>query len=148
MGNNENSNTLVKAHWSLWVVGLIAFVWHGLGLLNFGMQLNPEMLAHMPDSHRAIAESRPMWVTIVFALSVINGTIGGVQLLLKMKAASSSFLFALIAAVVAVFHATFFGNAWSLFNPAEILMAIIGPLLAGLFFLLYSISAKRKGWIG
>lgn len=148
MSNDENSSPLTKAHWSLWVVGLIAFVWHGLGFLNFVMQLNPEMLAHMPDSHRAIAESRPTWVTIVFALSVVNGTIGGVQLLLKMKAASSSFLFALIAAAVAVFHATLFGNAWSLFSPLEILMAIIGPLLVGVFFLWYSILAKRKGWIG
>ena len=42
-------------------------------MLNLAMQFNPNVLAQMPDSHRAIAESRPTWVTILFALSVVNG---------------------------------------------------------------------------
>ena len=147
MKNNNEGSTLNKAHWSLWIVGLTAFIWHGLGLFNLAMQLNPNVLTQMPDSHRAIAESRPMWVTIVFALSVVNGTIGGVQLLLKMKFALSSFLIALLAAVVAILHAIIKGNALSIFSPFEISLAIIAPLIAGLFFLWYSIKANKKLWI-
>ena len=147
MKNNNDSNMLKKAHWSLWVVGLAAFIWHGLGLFNLAMQLNPDVLTHMPDSHRAIAESRPVWVTIVFALSVLNGAIGGVHLLLKMKFASSSFLISLLAAVVAILHAIIKGDALSIFSPFEISMAIIGPLIAGGGFLWYSIKAKKKLWI-
>jgi len=147
MNNNTDGSTLNKAHWSLWVVGLTAFIWHGLGLLNLAMQLNPDVLAHMPDSHRTIAESRPVWITVVFALSVVNGTIGGAQLLLKRKFALSSFLISLLAAVVAILHAIIKGNALSIFSPFEILMAIVGPLIAGLFFIWYSIKAKKKIWI-
>ena len=147
MKNNNEGSTLNKAHWSLWVVGLTAFIWHGLGLFNLAMQLNPNVLAQMPDSHRVIAESRPIWVTIVFALSVLNGAIGGIHLLLKMKFASSSFLISLLAAIVAILHATIKGNALSIFSPFEISLAIIGPLIAGLFFLWYSIKANKKLWI-
>ena len=147
MNNNNDRSTLNKAHWSLWVVGLAAFIWHGLGLFNLAMQLNPDVLTHMPDSHRAIAESRPVWVTIVFALSVLNGAIGGVHLLLKMKFASSSFLISLLAAVVVILHAIIKGNALSIFSPFEISMSIIGPLIAGGFFLWYSTKAKKKLWI-
>ena len=147
MNNNNETSVLNKAHWSLWGVGLAAFIWHGLGLFNLAMQLNPDVLTHMPDSHRAIAESRPIWVTIVFALSVLNGAIGGVHLLLKMKFASSSFLISLLAAVVVILHAIIKGNALSIFSPFEISLAIIGPLIAGLFFLWYSIKAKKKFWI-
>jgi len=147
MTNSDTGKQLSGTHWSLWVVGLLAIIWHGLGCMNFFMQLNPEMLAQMPESHRSIAESRPVWATAAFAISVFCGVIGGVLLLLKKRAAISMFLLSLIGAIVATVQGVTMGGALSLFGPAEIAMAVLGPLVLGIFLVWFAKAASSKGWI-
>jgi len=55
MSNSTLSNPTSKPGALLWIVGIIALVWHGMGSMNLMMQLSPEMLVKMPESHQAIA---------------------------------------------------------------------------------------------
>jgi len=143
----DHTSKTIRAHWSLWLVGLIAILWHGLGCMNFIMQLNPEMLAQMPDSHKKIAESRPVWVTAAFALSVFSGVVGGLLLLFRKKTAIALFVVSLIGAIVATIHGVVVGGALSLFSPAQIALAIAGPILFGLFLIWFSRMASSNLWI-
>ncbi len=119
--------------WMIWVVGLVALIWHGLGCLNFVMQLNPEALLQMPESHRAIAEQRPFWATAAFGLSVFTGVSGALLLLLRRRSAFSLFVISLIGAVIATFHGVTMANALSVFSPVEILFGVVGPIVLGVF---------------
>ena len=70
-------------HWSFWVIGAVALIWNGMGAINYGMQMNPDMLASYRESERAIIEGRPAWATAGFAFAVFGGTLGSVLLLLR-----------------------------------------------------------------
>jgi len=133
--------------WSLCVVGALAVLWHGMGWINFFMQQNPGTFAQLPESHQAIAESRPVWVTFAFALSFVTGILGGITLLMNYNGAVAMFYLSLLGALVATIHGIAIGNALNLFTPFEIVLALIGPVLVGICFFWYAKKAESNGWI-
>ena len=72
-----------RLHWSFWVIGTVTLIWNLMGVINFFMQMNPDVLAAYRESERALIESRPSWATIAFALAVFGSVIGCVLLLLR-----------------------------------------------------------------
>jgi len=65
-----------KIHWSFWLISGLAFVWNAMGILNFFVQMVPEIVKTFPESHQAIINGRPVWATLGFAIAVFGGTIG------------------------------------------------------------------------
>lgn len=59
LGDAMNDKAVGGVHWSFWLIGVIALIWHAMGAMNFVMQLNPAAVAEYPESHRAIIEGRP-----------------------------------------------------------------------------------------
>ena len=53
------NKSLVKPHWSFWVVCVIALIWNAMGCMNFIMQMNPETVANFPESAKSLIASRP-----------------------------------------------------------------------------------------
>ena len=51
-------------HRSFWLIGAVALVWNAMGVVNIFMQMNPDVLATYPESHRAIVASRSGWTAI------------------------------------------------------------------------------------
>ena len=88
-----------KPHWSFWVIGALALLWHGMSIMNFVMQLDPETVATMPENYQAIVESRPAWATAAFGIAAFGGAIGSLLLLLRNRAASRLFVVSLVAAL-------------------------------------------------
>ena len=68
-----NTSSGGKVHWSFWLIGVVALVWHVMGGINFFMQMNADMVASFPQTHRAIIEGRPVWATGGFAVAVFGG---------------------------------------------------------------------------
>jgi len=148
---NDNTVSVPKVagiHWSFWIIGIVAILWNLMGCLNFYMQMNADALAKMPESHRAIAESRPLWATAGFALSVFAGVLGGVLMLLKKSLAHYAFVASLIGSIVTMFHALIMGGIATRFGPFELVLGIAMPLILGLFFVWYTKKAQRRGLIG
>ena len=138
-----NNKTIGSVHWSFWVIGVVALIWHILGLMNFVMQMNTETITGRPESYRAVIENRPAWATAAFAIAVFGGAIGSVLLLLRKSAATYLFVASLVGVIVQVFP--FVGN------PDVQLGIWVGSLMSlvvAAFFIWYSnFYAKRKGWI-
>ena len=95
----------------------------------------------MADSHRAIAEQRPVWVTAAFAISVFSGVLAAFLLLMKKSACVPLFVVSLTGALVATLHGVLMGGTLSLFTPIEIALAVAGPIVFGLFMVWY---ARRR----
>jgi hypothetical protein len=72
-------------HWSFWAIGAVALVWNLMGVMNYLAQMNADVLAAMPESHRAIIEGRPAWATGGFAIAVFGGALGCILLLLCLS---------------------------------------------------------------
>lgn len=136
-----------KVHWSFWLVGVFTLIWSLLGTMNFFMQLNPEMLATMPENHRAIAENRPAWVTAAFGLAVFGGSLGSLLLLLRRRIALPVFVAAFIGVLLAMAHALFLMNIPLGYSAGEIVLAVILPIIVAGFLVWYGRFADRRGWL-
>jgi len=137
-----SEKTGVVVHWSFWVIGVVGLLFNLMGCFNYISQMNAENVASMPETYRAIVESRPAWGTGAFAVAVFGGAIGCLLLLLRKSVAIYVLALALAAAVVA--QIPFLGMAEF---PAEAWIGWLSQLVVGAFLIWYAKHAERKGWI-
>jgi hypothetical protein len=142
-----NDKTVGGAHWSFWAIGVVALIWNVMGVLNFFMQMNAEVLASFPESHRAIIEGRPAWASGGFAIAVFGGALGCLLLLLRKSVAYYLFIASLLGVIVTMTHTLGIASSTIDFSPVEISMMILMPLVAAAFLIWYSKQAESKGWI-
>lgn len=135
-----------SVHWSFWVIGALALVWNGMGVLNYLMQTNPDALAAMPEAQRAMIESRPSWATWAFAVAVFAGTIGCLLLLLRKSTAYYLFIVSLIGMIVHI--ASYFGNSGTDgdLGASQMILYAAMPLVVSILLIWYSARANKNGW--
>ena len=142
-----NDNTVGGVHWSFWAIGAVALIWNVVGVINFFMQMNPDVLAAYRESERAIVEGRPAWATVAFAIAVFGGALGCLLLLLRKSAAYYLFIASLLGVIVTVTHTLGMAGSTIDLTPFEISGYILMPLAVAAFLIWYSKQAKSKGWI-
>ena len=142
-----NDETAGRVHWSFWAIGAVTLIWNVMGVINFFMQMNADALASFPESHRAIIEGRPAWATGAFAIAVFGGALGCLLLLLRKSAAYYLFIASLLGVIVQLIHTLGIARSTINFNPLDILMIILMPLVVAAFLIWYSKRAESKGWI-
>jgi hypothetical protein len=139
--------TVRGVHWSFWAIGAVALIWNVLAAINFFVQMNADMVAAMPATHRAIIEGRPTWATGGFAIAVFGGALGCLLLLLRRSAAYYLFIASLLGVIVTMTHTVGIAGSTIDFSPFEILVMILMPLVVAAFLIWYSKQAQIKGWI-
>jgi hypothetical protein len=142
-----SDETAGRIHWSFWAVGTVALIWNAMGVMNFFMQMNPDALAAMSQSQRAIVASRPPWATGAFAIAVFVGSTGCLLLLLRKSAATHLFVVSLIAMILHMIPYLDMSGLTIKFGPMEISMFILMPLAVAAFLTWYAKLARSKGWI-
>lgn len=142
-----NEQTSTKVHWSFWLIGVVALLWHVGGSLNYLMQTNPEVVMKFPETHRAIIEGRPAWATGGFAIGVFGGALASLLLLLRKKAAIYWFIMSLIGIVATMIHTISIVNSEVTFHPSEIFIMVALPVLVTVSLIWYSNQARKKMWI-
>lgn len=142
-----NDETASGIHWSFWIIGAVALIWNVMGVMNFFMQMNADAIAAMPETHRAIIESRPAWATGGFAVAVFCGALGCLLLLLRKSAAFYLFIASLLGVIVTMVHTLDVAVSTINFAPFEIFMMILSPVVVAALLIWYSKRAERKGWI-
>ena len=138
---NDESNSGV--HWSFWLIGAIALIWNAMGVVNYFMQMNPDVLELYRESERAIIEGRPAWATGAFAIAVFGGTLGSLLLLLRKSAATYLFIASLLGVIGTMIHTLGVGVEFGL---GEMLGIILMPLAVAAFLTWYSRHAEGKDW--
>jgi hypothetical protein len=71
-----NDKTVGGIHWSFWIISVVTLIFNVMGVINYFVQMNPDMLASFPESYRPIIEGRPAWATAAFAIAVFGGSLG------------------------------------------------------------------------
>jgi hypothetical protein len=129
-------------HWNFWFITAVMLIWNAMGVVNFFVQMDPDVLAMYRESERAIIEGRPVWATGGFALAVFGGTLGCLLLLLRKSAAYYLFIASLIGVVVTMTHTLGVGVDFG-----EIVGIVLMPLVVAVFLVWYSKRAEGRGWI-
>ena len=138
-----NDETVRRVHWSFWLIGVVTLVWNVGGVINFLVQMNPEMLDAFRESERAIIEGRPAWATAAFAIAVFGGALGCLLLLFKKSVATYAFIASLLGVIVTMIHTL---GVDIEFGLGEILGIILMPLVLAVFLIWYSTYAEGNGW--
>jgi hypothetical protein len=146
-GDAMNDKPTRRVHWSFWVISAISFVWNAMGVLNYFMQMNPDILADYNEAARAIVEGRPAWATGAFAIAVFGGMLGSLLLLLRRSAALYVFVASLVGVIVTMVHTAAVVNSDIAFGPFEVSGYILVPLAVAAFLVWYAKHAEKKSWI-
>ncbi len=139
-----NDETVGGVHWSFWAIGAVALIWNVMGVINFFVQMNPDVLAAYRESERAIVEGRPAWATGGFAIAVFGGTLGCLLLLLRKSAAYYLFIASLLGVIVTMTHTISIASSTIDFSPFDILMMILMPLVVAAFLIWYSNRCQQS----
>ena len=130
--------SLVKPHFSFWIVAALGLVWNLVGCLNYVVQTNPDVVAQMPEVYQVIINGRPAWATAAFAIAVFGGAVGCILLLLRRRVAIGVLVLSLIGIIgTAVFTAMLIGLV-----PSVMMSFLVAAAL-----LWYATIAQRKDWL-
>ena len=134
--------SVVRVHWSFWILGAAALVFNLLGCVNFISQMNADFVARMPDAYRSMIETRPQWATAAFAIAVFGGALGCGLLLLRKSVAYPVFVVSLLGAIGV--QLPVLGMAGF---PVEAHVGWAVQVLVTGFMIWYARRARHKGWV-
>ena len=136
-----------KVHWAFWVIALLGLLWNAGGIANYMMQMKPEFVASMPETHQAIINSRPAWATGGFAIGVFGGFIGCLLLLLRKPLAGMAFMISLMGIFVTMIHSLQVVMANETFSVSEIFVMIVLPIVVANFLIGLTFYAIKSNWL-
>jgi len=140
------SETRSKTFIGFWVIAIAALIWNLMGAANFLFQMNPENIALMPDTHRALIEDRAVWTTAGFAAGVFGGVIGAILMMLRRIWAVPAFALSLIGVLVAILPTIGLIRDASL-TTADVALMIVMPVFVALILWLYARKIAARGWL-
>ena len=131
-----------------WIISIIALLWNLAGLMTFFMEvfITPEALAALPEAERALYETSPEWMKVIFAIAVFGGTLGCIFLLMRKTIAVQLFIISMAAVLIQMLYYLSMTKAMEVYGPASLIMPILVIAIA-IFLVWYSKNAKAKGWI-
>jgi hypothetical protein len=142
-----NDEIVKGVHWSFWLISVLALLWNVGGSINYLMQTNPEFVATLPETHRAIIEGRPAWATGGFAIGVFGGALGCLLLLFRKPASLYVFIASLIGVMVTIIHTVDVASSKIDFSPGEIIVMILLPVIVAALLIWYTKRVMSKNWI-
>ncbi len=133
---------------SFWIISTLALLWNlmGLGAYASHLSMTPEAIAELPSAEQALYEDYPSWLTIVFGLATICGTLGCVSLLLKKAWAIPLFIISLVAVIIQNAYSFGATNVLEVYGVVPLIMQIL-VILFGVYLIYFSRDAKAKGYI-
>jgi hypothetical protein len=145
----ENARGVSVPRWFR-IVSVLALIWMLFGILSFVMDplTSEATLAEMSETHRQLFEARPLWLFVVYGVSVFSGLAGAVGLVMRKVWAVHAFAVSLVFIVIQFVYVLFVMDAVGLLGAAEALPFPMVIFTIGALLLWLSVRARQQGWIG
>jgi hypothetical protein len=142
----ESANTPPRYYW---IVSGIALVWMLIGVATWVMDLmlTPAALAQMSEGQRYLYESRPAWITAVYAIATLSGLAGAVGLIMRRSWAVPAFAASLVAVVIQFGYTLFAMDAVGRIGAAAAIPFPVTIALIGAALLWFARRAAARGWL-
>lgn len=144
-----NTAQRVEPPAKFWIIAIAALVWNGIGVFSFinRLQMTGEEVFALPALERQVFMLTPEWVTMVFGMAVIFGSLGAMYLLVRRKTAVFMFMVSLLSVLVQMGYSLYLSGYLDIFSAKTMLLpaAIIG---ISVYLLHFSRNAIVLRWIG
>jgi hypothetical protein len=143
----EQVTSNVRTPWHLWVVGIFAFLWSGMGAFDYLMtETQAEWyMGNFTPEQLEFFYGFPAWLVAFWALAVWGGVLGGILLLLRKKLAVPVFLVSFLCMVVTTIRNYGFANGFEVMGGAGAAAFSLLIFVFALLFYLYARSMRDKG---
>ncbi|MEM7474711.1 MAG: hypothetical protein AAF483_06940 [Planctomycetota bacterium] len=148
--SQENPATEKPPIWFT-VANIIILIWNVLGMLAFVMDCAMVYggfgLEELPVEQKELYESRPIWVTIAFALATIGGTIAAVGLVLKKSWAFPVLLASLAGVLLQQLYIFVLSDSIEVMGGPTAAIFPVVIILISMGLVPYSRMAVARGWL-
>lgn len=137
----------VVTPWHLWLVGVLALLWNGIGAYDYVMTetRNAAYMNAFTPEQLAYFYGFPMWVVATWALSVWGGVLGAVLLLLRKRWAVPVFGVSLVTMVLTSFYNFVLTDGLAIMGGAGGLVFSAVIFVVAVALLVYARSLARSG---
>lgn len=131
----------------LWIVGVIATVWNGIGAFDYLMTQtgNAAYLAQFSAEERAYFESFPPWADALWAFGVWGGVAGSLLLIARRRLAVAAFLVSLIGMFAGLGYQLAVAEVPASLSSGPMALFPYVIVAVGIALLLYARAAEAKG---
>lgn len=134
---------------SFWIIAAVALLWNLTGMYFYYVQMTAtdELLSTAYGEAQAeFIKSIPVWATAAYGTAVTFGVLGCIFLLLRKSWALPAFIVSLVGIVAQDTYAFVLAGAVDLFGKRSLVLPAI-VLVIAVLLIVYSRSAKAKGWL-
>ncbi len=137
-----------RTPWHLWVVGVVALLFNGIGVYDFvmsftqgaaymaDMKMTPEQIAHYLGL--------PLWMQVVWAVGVFGAFLASILLLLRKKLAFPVFVVSLAAFLLSLVYHYVLAGAGDIMGQSTVISSVVITAIL-LFLIWYSRLMARRG---
>lgn len=130
------------------IIAIAAIVWNGLGVAAYISELimTDEAFAALSDAEKSLYGSRPTWVTVAFAVSVIAGLFGSILLARRNSYATSILSISAVAVALQMIYTFAISDTLNVMGATSAILPIVVFTVAG-SLIWVSLTARRRRWI-
>ncbi len=145
--SDQQTSSGQKAPWHLWVFGILALLWSGMGARDYLMTQtkNEAYMSKFTPEQLEFFYGFPAWLTAFWAVAVWGGVLGCILLLLRRRVAAGVLSASFLAMIVTVIQNYFFDNGLEVMGGASALIFSCVIFLISLGLVLYSCALRRRG---
>jgi hypothetical protein len=141
------TDTIAKAPWHLWLIGVIAVLFNSIGAFDIMMSMlwgatymasagmTPDQIAHY--------QQMPIWMTAAWAIGALGAFLASILLLLRTKVAFAAFVLSLAAFLINLLYTYVLTDGGALMGQQMATTSTVIVTLL-LFFIGYSHAMARR----
>ena len=143
---NQDTKPLVPVWY--WAIAIVALLWNLLGCFFFGMELfyQEEMMVDFTEAQKEWSRSIPVWIYVLFGISVFSGTGGSFGLLMRKQCSRWLLDLSLATVLIQMGYTMILAGGFKVMGPQGAIMPIV-VISIGSFLVWFVRYAGRREWL-
>ncbi len=145
--SEEQAVTPARTPWHLWVIGVLALLWNGMGAFDYLMTetQNESYMSRFTPEQLEFFYGFPSWLVALWAIAVWGGVLAALLLLFRSRFAAPTFLVALVAMVLVTIRNYGFAEGMEVTGSPGVLAFTGVIFLFSLLLWLYARAMQKRG---
>ncbi|MEM9840000.1 MAG: hypothetical protein AAF830_12720 [Pseudomonadota bacterium] len=131
--------------WHFWVVGVLALIWHGFGVLNAVMHLTAaETLYAAEPEQLAYIQNMPLLSKVTLIAAVTSGILGALTFFMRKRVTTTLWIVSLVMVLLSTVQDVLLGGL-ELFGAGMVLSTTVTLVIVQVALLYYVRAQVKSG---